>query len=351
MYTITLEINQKCNLCCNYCYLGELTDNTMSSETAVKSIDMAFANVKSHRDNKLWFHFVGGEILLDFKLLQNIVSYIKERNVYEQKILTFSLTTNATLFSQDIMDWLTDNDFIIKVSIDGDKETNDSNRISKSGYSVYDKILDNWHYIKDYEEKCKRYVQVTNVITKNNYMNYFYSLRYMVEELGIKIIDTALDLTVSWDEVELSNIKEGIRGSFAFYMDSVRNHKEFYWNFMNELKHSVEKKKIFYTCGAGLITHYIRTDGKLFACTACLDKEYSLGDIDKGLYLDKINFLKEVKEIHNKSCTACSLYDYCGAKSCIMTSLRSNGDINRPNDTLCRMEQFMYGFYQEMKNK
>lgn len=351
MYTIILEINQKCNLSCKYCYLGEISGSTMAYETAVKSIDMAYRNVKHHRDNKLWFHFVGGEALLDFKQLQKMVSYIRDKNKSEQKELIFSLTTNATLLNKEIVDWLVNNDFIVKISIDGDKETNDRNRISKNSTSVYDNIIKNWPYIKEYEEKSNKYVQVTNVVTKNNYQDYFKSLKYLVEELGVKVLDTALDLTVSWEEEELDSIMEGIRQSYVFYLDSLKNHREFYWNYINELKQAGQRKKQFYTCGAGLITHYVRTDGSLFACSACLDKEFSLGDTDQGLYPDKIEFLKDISGIQNESCRSCSIYEYCGARACLMSNLASNQDINKPNKTLCRLEQFKYGFFEEVKEE
>ena len=66
MYSLTLEINQKCNLSCIYCYLGEKDKSEMPLETATKSIDLAFNNTKIHRDKKIWIDFIGGEPLLDF---------------------------------------------------------------------------------------------------------------------------------------------------------------------------------------------------------------------------------------------------------------------------------------------
>ena len=75
MYTISLEINQRCNLRCRYCYLGEKNEERMSLLVGCKSLDIAFAETKKHKDKKLWVNFIGGEPLLDFELIQELVHY------------------------------------------------------------------------------------------------------------------------------------------------------------------------------------------------------------------------------------------------------------------------------------
>lgn len=169
MYTMTLEINQRCNLRCQYCYLGEKNGTKMSYETACKAIDRAFLYTKIHKDQTLWIDFIGGEPLLDFDMICKLVEYIYQKNAEVKYKLLFSLTTNATIFNEEILAFLLENEFAIKVSIDGDREVNDINRVDCSGDSVYDKILANLVYLKEFEQKSGRFVQVTNVITGNNY--------------------------------------------------------------------------------------------------------------------------------------------------------------------------------------
>ena len=72
MYTITLEVNQICNLQCSYCYLGEKTNQKMTEEIAYKGLEIAFVNAEKHKDRRLWIDFVGGEAFLSFLLLQNL---------------------------------------------------------------------------------------------------------------------------------------------------------------------------------------------------------------------------------------------------------------------------------------
>lgn len=96
----------------------------------------------------------------------------------------FSITTNATIFNYEIVTFLIEKQFALKVSIDGSKEINDRNRISSIGYSVHDKIIDNLKYIRLFQERTGRYVQVTNVITQNNYESYYESLVYLTKTLS-----------------------------------------------------------------------------------------------------------------------------------------------------------------------
>ena len=106
MYTITLEVNQICNLRCDYCYLGEKTNQKMTEETAHKGLEIAFLNVEKHRDRRLWVDFVGGEAFLSFQLLQNLVEYIEREAKKRNVTVSYSVTTNGTIIDKSILDWL-----------------------------------------------------------------------------------------------------------------------------------------------------------------------------------------------------------------------------------------------------
>lgn len=84
MYTITLEVNQICNLRCDYCYLGEKTNQIMPEEIACKGIEIAFLNVEKHKDKRLWVDFVGGEALISLHFYGNWSNILKRRLRNEQ---------------------------------------------------------------------------------------------------------------------------------------------------------------------------------------------------------------------------------------------------------------------------
>lgn len=79
MYTLSLEIINKCNLNCTYCYLGEKKNTYMSLETAQKAIDIAVHEANKQHDRTLMVYFIGGEPLMAFNLMKDAVDYTKKK--------------------------------------------------------------------------------------------------------------------------------------------------------------------------------------------------------------------------------------------------------------------------------
>lgn len=345
MYTLTLEINQRCNLRCKYCYLGEKDGSKMSYETACKAIDNAFRFTAMHKDRTLWIDFVGGEPLLDFDMICNLVKYINHKNEETGYKLLFSFTTNTTIFNPQILDFLIKNGFSIKASIDGDKSVNDINRVDCAGNGSHDKILSNLHYLKEFERRSGRYVQVTNVITGNNYEKYYDTLVYLTKELGFKIIDTAIDVGYHWNHKEIEVIADNIRRSFDYFIEAARKKEGFRWEFADKVVKFKKERKKFYTCGAGIISSYVRTDGGIYACPGNLEPAVKLGTVDSGLNKEKIDELKRFEGIDNSQCQSCEISKYCTEQSCAMQNLAVTGDINTPIPIMCRLRKLAYEIY------
>ncbi len=357
MFTLTLEINQKCNLNCKYCYLGEINDTVMCFSIAAKAVDIAFDEAKFHKDKKLLICFVGGEPLLDFKLIKNTVEYSKLKLANDDILLDFSITTNGTVLSRSIVDYLILENFSLKISLDGTKLINDINRISKHGYSVHDRIIENMPLLREYEKRSGNYVQLTNVITGNNYEHYFESLYYLTKVLEFKIIDTALDLYYDWNNEEINTLKIEMVKCLDYLSEELNNDKGFYWSFADELININEKFEKFYVCGAGIISYYVRTNGDIHACAGNLDFENSLGNIKGSLNNKKICTLKSLNHIENTKCNECEFYHTCTEKSCIMENLSVTGSIHNVVPILCEMRKFKNylmkispGYYKVIKD-
>ena len=141
MYTITLEVNQICNLRCNYCYLGKKTNQKMTEEIAYKGLEIAFLNAVKHKDRRLWVDFVGGEALLSFSFLKQLVKYIERQALERDIFVTYSITTNGTILNEEILEWLIRYKIHLKVSIDGDEETHNRNRKWIDGVGSYANII------------------------------------------------------------------------------------------------------------------------------------------------------------------------------------------------------------------
>lgn len=96
------------------------------------------------------FGFYGGEPLLNFGLIKKIVNYIK--TIYEGEII-LNITTNGSLLTPDISDWLMDNNFSIVVSLDGNEEEHNRKRVYDNNNKTFDDVFNNITYLlnKNYE--------------------------------------------------------------------------------------------------------------------------------------------------------------------------------------------------------
>jgi len=135
MRTITLQVTQNCNLRCKYCvYSGSYenrihTNKRMSFETAQKAID--FLHDHSSLSAAVSIGFYGGEPLLEIDLIKKCVDYAKK--IFDGKDLSFTMTTNATLLTETIMDFLVENNFYVTISFDGPQKIQDKNRVLADG--------------------------------------------------------------------------------------------------------------------------------------------------------------------------------------------------------------------------
>ena len=201
----------------------------------------------------------------DNVLYVSLGSYIEEKNEQEQYKIIYSLTTNATIVTEEIVDYLIDKKFSLKISIDGKKKVNDLNRISINGMSVHDQVVEKLDLLRKYEKESGKFVQVTNVITGNNYKSYYETLHYLAEDLNLKIIDSAIDMYYDWTDKEIDEVLQQIRLCMEYYKQSIKEKKYFGWNYFDLMLNALDKNQRFYSCGAGIISLYVNTDGSFFA--------------------------------------------------------------------------------------
>lgn len=137
--TLVLNVNTGCNLSCSYCYKEDLdtpaNGQKMSFDTAKKSIEMMLA--ESPDQPRYNIVFFGGEPLSNMPLIREVVEYAQARFAELNVPIDFSLTTNATLLNEEIIEFFQKHKFGIAVSIDGPKAIHDKNRITVNGNGTY----------------------------------------------------------------------------------------------------------------------------------------------------------------------------------------------------------------------
>ncbi len=338
MYTITLEVNQICNLECTYCYLREKTNQKMKEDIAYKGLEIAFLNAAKHKDKRLWVDFVGGEALISFAFLQKLVEYIEEQATKRKITVSYSITTNGTIMNDEILKWLINNSVHLKLSIDGFRETHDRNRKTKFGIGSYRNIMGNLNYFREYEERSKQFIQVAHVVTQNNYWEAFKSVKHLVEDLHFSIVDTSINVTHRWTVEQLDKLGWEWENILCYYIKRIESGRAFLWAPVLDLKKYGEESENSRFCGVGLIQTYVKVDGGIYGCAANLDSSGCLGDVERGVSVRKI---KKYRELANKStiCLKCDILPKCQSCKCIMNNLAYSNQINGHNPDMCYFEK------------
>lgn len=145
-----IAVTEKCNLRCRYCcYSGEYSGKRTHGSTSIKNKDIyALINFidKYSIPKTKRIAFYGGEPLLNFSFIKEFFKECKSK--WKDEVL-FSISTNGTLLNSENIDWLISNGFEIAISIDGDKNYHDRNRIDILDKGSFELIFHKLNYIFD----------------------------------------------------------------------------------------------------------------------------------------------------------------------------------------------------------
>lgn len=316
--SLSLNVAQGCNMSCSYCYADEgkfgLHARLMSSEIAFKAID-ELINEQSNVENYL-VGFMGGEPLLNKKLIHEIVPYAFNKAKNVGKSISFSLTTNATLLNEEDITLLNKYPFVVTISIDGDKRTNDLNRQLKNQASSYDRIIEKINLILKIGKPNKFNARVT-VTPKNQnikeIVNHLGELGF--DEVGISPVLVSptknLEFTKSDFDILLQQMKNCAENSYQQIIEGIKSKFGNFTTAMTELYRGSHKP---YPCGAVANYLSINAEGEYFACHRFIDNsEFKFGDLAFGLdEVKRTSFMANNHVDKIEPCKSCWARYLCG---------------------------------------
>jgi len=152
---VLINITSKCNLACKYCLLSgdylshsSLKQQNMSWDVARKAID--FFSSRARKDDCFRVDFFGGEPLLAFPMIKRVVKYLDDKFSQRNQEWMIAITSNGTIMTEEIVDFLSKNDALLQFSIDGSKEMHNRNRkFRKSDRGSFDTVIKNLQLISD----------------------------------------------------------------------------------------------------------------------------------------------------------------------------------------------------------
>ena len=165
---LILGITEKCNLNCSYCcysghFVGQRTHSqrSMSWETAQQAIKYYIEHDQAG-DGSCPISFYGGEPLLEFPLIKKCVDYATEKAKELGKTPRFAISTNGTLLSDEVCDYLVEHEFLVMVSLDGPKVSHDRYRVYPNGEGSFDKVERNlYRFAERYPDYKMRGLNMT----------------------------------------------------------------------------------------------------------------------------------------------------------------------------------------------
>ena len=319
-------VTRDCNLRCDYCYL-EKQPNYMSKDIAKKAVEYSIGQLKDNLpDKKIDIVFHGGEPILNFDVVKEIVNKYKSYNTI-YKNFRFSMTTNGTIINEDIIKFLKKNDICLSVSVDGREKEHNLHRKFKSGVDTFNIIIANLLRYKEEGIDIRVRMTVTPETVNSIFENYkfFYNM-------GFRSIPFVLDLyNKKWTKEDMENYYRNFKKIIEF----LKNENEEDFNiFMVNLKNNINIPKGI--CSGGKTSIHFNYNGDLYPCSFSIGEEdYKLGDIFSGINNKKQEWLQEINKKENEQCSGCGFYKVCDSTRCKLLNKSVNGDYYAPCPVNC----------------
>lgn len=343
---ICLNIVHGCNLRCKYCFADEGEyhghKGVMSLDTAKKAIDYVIK--RSGPRKNIEIDLFGGEPTMIMDTIKDIIKYARDNEEKWNKKIRFTMTTNATLLTDEMMEYMDKEMGNIILSLDGRKEINDNVRIKADGSGSYDDILPNIKKMISKRTKGKTFY-VRGTFTRQN-TDFYEDVMSMLNE-GFKEI--SIEPVVLEDGHPLSIRESDIPLIFEnydkLYSEMSRRKKEGkdefnFYHFNIDLQGGPCVYKRISGCGSGFEYVAITPQGDVYPCHQFVGKEeYKLGTVYDDTFNKELS--KEFKQAHiyNKpKCRDCWAKFYCSG-GCQANNVNFNGDMKIPYEIGCIMQK------------
>ena len=330
---LCLHVAHTCNLNCSYCFASQgkyQGDRAlMSFEVGKQAFDFLIANSGTRRN--LEVDFFGGEPLMNWDVVKQLVAYARSIEKEHNKNFRFTLTTNGILIDDEIIDFLNKEMSNVVLSLDGRKEVNDHFRRDYAGNGSYDKIVPKFQRLVEKREGKNYYVRGT--FTHNN-VDFTNDLFHMADlgftELSMEPVVCPPDDPYALTEEDLPKLFEQYE---ILANEMIKRRKEgrpfTFYHYMLDLKNGPCIYKRITGCGSGTEYMAVTPWGELFPCHQFVgDSKYSLGDIWNGVKNKEIqDGFRKCNAYAREECRDCWARLYCSG-GCAANAYHATGSIN-----------------------
>ncbi|MGB4303187.1 MAG: thioether cross-link-forming SCIFF peptide maturase [Syntrophomonadaceae bacterium] len=354
---LCLNVAHACNMKCHYCFAGQgsfgLNPSLMSREVGRKALDFLLEHSQGVRN--LEVDFFGGEPLLNWEVVKDIVAYGRELEARTDKVFNFTLTTNCLLLEEDIMDYLVKENVGVILSLDGRQEVNDRYRVLNDGQGSYQTILPKIHRMI---EKGPVSYYVRGTYTRNN-LDFCADVGHIIEQ-GIDCLSLEPAVGAGSDfaigEEDLPQVLNEY-GKLALllleYHQQGRQIHFFHYDLDLQKGPCLAKRQT--GCGAG--SHYLAVtpEGDIYPCHQFVGHgEYCMGNVleNQELHQGIRHKFTSNTLLVKEECRQCWARNFCGG-GCHANNYFTNGSISQPDKVACAMHRRRVeaAIYLELKKR
>jgi uncharacterized protein len=341
---LCLHIAHDCNLACKYCFAeeGEYHGRRalMSFEVGKKALDFLIENSGNRRN--LEVDFFGGEPLMNWEVVKQLVEYGRSKEKEHNKNFRFTLTTNGVLLNDEIMEFLNKEMSNVVLSLDGRKEVNDMMRPFRNGKGSYDMIVPKFQ--KFAQKRGQKDYYIRGTFTRNNLD--FSKDVIEFADLGFK--QMSIEPVVASEEESYAIQKEDIPQICEEYdklaKEYIKRKKEGrgfeFFHFMIDLEQGPCVAKRLSGCGSG--TEYLAVTpwGDLYPCHQFVgEEEFLLGNVEEGITNTNMRDEFKLCNVYAKEkCKDCFARFYCSG-GCAANSYKFHHSITDAYDIGCELER------------
>lgn len=341
---LCLHIAHDCNLACRYCFAeeGEYHGRRalMSYEIGKQALDFLIQNSGNRRN--LEVDFFGGEPLMNFDVVKQLVAYGREQEKIHNKNFRFTLTTNGIWLTDEIMEFANKEMSNVVLSIDGRKEVNDLMRPSRNGKGSYDVIVPK--FIKFAESRNQTNYYVRGTFTHNN-LDFSEDVKHLAElgfkQISVEPVVAAENESYAIQEADIEKIYEEYDKLARYMIETKKEGKEFnFFHFMIDLSGGPCVAKRLSGCGSG--TEYLAVTpwGDLYPCHQFVgEDDFLLGNVYDGVKQTALREDFKCCNVYSKDkCRECYAKFYCSG-GCAANSFKFHGSINDAYDIGCKLQR------------
>ena len=335
---LILGITEDCNLRCKYCifsgnyeYMRHHSPKKMTLECAKKAIDYFMQIVSDSKeytpDQQPIISFYGGEVLLEYEMIKEIVKYVR---TLDTKVI-FAFTTNGTLLTKEKINFFVEHNFMISISLDGPKDINDKNRVFPNEKGSFEVVYSNILSLKEEIERQNKvttmpvliltcYEDTTDMIKLNEF--------FVKNQNDLRGFNGRVNSIMPIDYGEKPKRNDTMNDLYKEYITTLINHS-------GDRAQTYFMDRIFGVLFRVLNNRYISPEGNLLSpyfLNSCIpggkifvdcegnfhiceriNYNYSIGSVSEGLDIKKIcDIVHEWQVEVEKNCAGCPYTTICG---------------------------------------